>query len=467
MISTKKSTNRITIFNVLTTVLIQGIAFFTAPLFSRLLGTANYGVYSVFSMWVSIVAIVFGLQTFTTIIVAPGEFPDEDQLKYQSSILFLSITSYLSFSLLALVFMKPISVLLKMDPLLCIIMLVQGFATMCISFANAKFTCEFKAESNLILSLTSSVVGIIISLILFNLIPLSINYYARILGVTIGDTLIAIVFCIYIFKKSRTFYNKEYWRFCLPLSVPYIFHSISGILLNQSDKVMIQQILNYSQAGIYSLACSFAGIMTVIYCALNNSWVPFYFEYLRRNKIDEMHKHTRYYLELFTILCIGFVLLSPEVFHLFASSDYWEGCKYIPLFVAATYFTFLYSFPVNYEAFCKNSRIVAITTMVAAAINIILNYFFILWFGALGAVYATVISHAIQFLVHHVSATYFIDKGRYPFNIKTFLPFSLCFISIAIICFIVEDKYIIFRWGIGTCLGIFEILRIYKRKAIF
>ena len=46
-----KNINKITIMNICSTILLQGIAFFSAPIFTRLLGAEQYGYYSIFSSW--------------------------------------------------------------------------------------------------------------------------------------------------------------------------------------------------------------------------------------------------------------------------------------------------------------------------------------------------------------------------------------------------------------------------------
>ncbi len=45
-------------FNILNTVLLRGISIFTAPLFTRLLGTSGYGVTQIYNTWVAVIAIV-------------------------------------------------------------------------------------------------------------------------------------------------------------------------------------------------------------------------------------------------------------------------------------------------------------------------------------------------------------------------------------------------------------------------
>lgn len=463
----KKSINRITLINILSTVLLQGISFISAPIFSRLMGTANYGVFSLFQTWTSVITTVFSLQTVATVSVAPAYFKEEEQPGYQSSVLFLSIASYAVLALLSLLLLTPLSMLTKMAKPACILMLVLGFAQMCISFANAKFTIEFRADNNLKLSLSSTLLGVALSLVLFRFISASDNYYARMLGITIPEFCIAVGLCWSIFKNGRKTVQLDYWKFCLPIALPCIFHSLSGLVLNQSDRIMIQRILGESQVGIYSLAFAFGNITHIIYLSLNNSWIPFYFEDLREQNIDGLHKRARNYTELFTVLSVGFVLLSPEVYRIFASEEYWEGGSFVALFVLSSFFTFLYSFPVNYEAYCKNSKVMAMTTMFAALLNIGLNLLFIRLFGTIGAVIATVISHFLQFALHHICARYWIKQHVYPFKIQLFLPYILCLGAVIASCYAVGNNFAWIRWGLGAVVGAVELYRIVKRKTIF
>ena len=299
------------------------------------------------------------------------------------------------------------------------------------------------------------------------MIPQTINYYARIIGVSTVALLLGLGLCAGVLKTGKCFVNRTYWRFCLPLAIPVVFHAVSGTILNQSDRLMLKFLMTDAEVGIYSLACSFGAIISIVYLSLNNSWVPFYYEFSRNRQIDTMKQHARNYMELFTVLCVGFLLLSPEVFRIFASSEYWDGARFIPLFVVAHYFTFLYSFAVNYETFHENTRIMAITTVAAAVINILLNYFLIISMGVIGAVLATLIAHVVQFALHYFSAKYLIKGGEYPFVAKFFFLFMATVIVVAAVCYFIDTGLAIYRWGIGAALGVWEVLRIYKRKSIF
>jgi len=56
----KTNANRVTLLNIISTLLLQGIAFITTPLFTRLLGTTQFGTYSIFNSWVLILTCLMG-----------------------------------------------------------------------------------------------------------------------------------------------------------------------------------------------------------------------------------------------------------------------------------------------------------------------------------------------------------------------------------------------------------------------
>lgn len=462
-----KKSNRIVFFNIISTVILQGLAFFSTPIFSRILGAGNYGIVSIYITWVSVVSIIFGLRTNATLSVAINEYPQSEQEKYQSSVLFLSVIIFLFFSVSVLIFITPISSVIKLEKSVILFVLIQGFGNYCVTFANSKFTFEFKAGWNLVLSILTSGGSIALSLAMIPLFVKEDNYWGRILGQAVIYLIVGMAVCIYVFYKGRVFYNKVYWRFCVPIAIPVIFHSLSGLVLNQSDRIMLQHIENNAVVGIYSLAFSFSAVLGTIWTALNNSWVPFYYEFTRKNNIADMKVHAKNYIELYTVLSVGFVLLAPEVFHIFAGRDYWAGEPLIPVFSIGNYFVFLYSFPVNYEFYNKKTSTIAIGTISAGLCNIVLNIIFIMHYGMFGAAAATTVAHILQFLFHHLCARYFTDgNGRYPFKLLPFLSIGAVYILVCMVVGSLSSQFAV-RWMAGIGLGLLEALRICKRKSIF
>jgi len=458
--------NRVAFFNILSTVVLNGISIFTSPLFSRMLGTSGYGVISTYTTWVSLIAIVFSLQVANTVANARVHYSEEEQNRYQSSVMGLSCLTYFLCSIPTLLFSKQIAGLLKVEQAMIPIMLIHAFGTNCIGFVTTRFSYEFKAGRNFLISISITISTIVLSVILIKQFPYELGYWGRILALAVVYGLFGIGSCLYILFKGKKIYNRKYWQFCIPIAIPFVFHCLSDLLLGHSDRLMLKQLGTDSMVGQYSLAFNFAGIIYTIWTSLNNTWSPFYYEYMRKRQSDELRKAGRNYVELFTVLAIGFVLLETEVYHVFASKEFWNGTPLIPMFVVGHYMIFLSSFCVNYETFHKKTKIMAIGTIMATIVNVVLNYIWIQKFGLYGATLATMVSHSLQTLYHQILARRIGAKGEFVFTGRIMFPYVISFLAAAVFAMLTPNLWFV-RWSMGAALGVWELNRIIKRKSIF
>lgn len=460
-----KRQNRVAFFNILSTLLLRGISIFTMPLFSRLLGTSSYGVTQVYNTWVSVFAIVLTLQTQGTLVNARMEYPEEEQNRYQSSVMGMSVLMYLFCSGIILCLLNPISNALKLSKFLVILMLIQAFGTFCVNFLNQKFVYEFKAGRNMLLSLGVTLTTLVLSVVLILQLPKEINYYGRVVAIAVTYGIIGIPVCIYILAKGKIIFRKEYWKFCIVLAIPTVFYNLSDLILGQSDKVMVQQILGTTAAGLYSAALNFGGIVFTIFTALNSSWCPFFFDDMKMGNRENVREKAKNYLELFTVLAVGFILLSKEVYQIFVDSSYWSGTKMIPIFVSSYFLNFLCTFPINYEYYHKQTKVVAVVTIGSSLVNVGLNFVLIQQFGMAGAALATMISHCLQLMLHYCYTRYILGKKDYPFGIQLWIGYTAAYFIVVIFSSVTYNFWPI-RWLLGAGIGVWELLRIRKRKVL-
>lgn len=460
-----KRQNRVAFFNILSTILLRGISIFTAPLFTRLLGTGGYGITQIYNTWVAVIAIVFTFQTQGTLVNATVEYPQEAQKRYQSSVMCMSVLLYMLCSAVVLLFIDPISQALKLNRILIILMLIQAFGTFCVNFLNQKNVYEFKAGQNMVMSLTVTLTTLVLSLLFVLSMPKEINYYGRIAAVAGTYGIIGIPICIAILRKGRTFIDSGFWKFCIVLAIPSVFHNLSDLILGQSDKVMIQQLLNTDLLGIYGAALNFGGIIFTIFVALNNSWCPFFFEDHKNGDTHKVREKATNFLELFTVLSVGFMLLSKEVYQIYVGPEFWDGTILILIFSASYYLNFLCTFPVNYEYYHKKTKIVAIVTITASVINLGLNWVLIHAMGMAGAAVATMLSHCLQLLMHYVYVRYLLKEGEYPFGIRMWWKYAAAFIGAVVFIALTWDRALM-RWTLGAVLGLIELRQIKKRKVL-
>ena len=460
-----KKQNKVAFFNILSTMLLRGLSIITAPLFSRMLGPDGYGIVSIYTVWVSALQIAFTLQTQGTMANAKVEYDDEQRGKYHSSVLALSLLFFAVCSGVVLIFLDPVAAALKLPPMVVVLMLVHVITGYCVNFLHNKFVHEFRAGFNCFMSVLVALLTMALSLLFIMLLPPEMDYYGRIGGQVATYALVGIPACVYVLAKGKTFVSREYWRFCLPLCLPLVFYNLSDLILGYTDRLMLQRMMTDSMVGLYSLASAFGNIMFTIFTALNNSWVPFFFEDYKLGRQDQMRRQAKNFLELFTVLSMGFVLLTPEVYHVFAGEEFWPGTELVPVFVISFYLNFLCTFPVNIEYYYKKTKAVAAVTIGASLVNIVLNFFLIRSLGPMGAALSTAISHGVQLVLHYLYARFRLGRADYPFKIGLWGGYAAAFFGIVVFAWALSGAWFI-RWAVGAVLGVWELLRIRRRKVL-
>lgn len=460
-----KSANKIVTLNILSTILLQGIAFFTVPIFTRMLGADQYGAYSVFFSWVGILTSLMGLGVPSTLATGRYEFKDS-YYEFRSSILLFSTFISLIILTMGSIFIHPISKWLGYSELLVILVYLASFSNCIIGFIQNACTYEKRADINLVISIFLSLSSPGLSIYLIHYFKDSEKFMGRVYGTVIPYSIVAVVLWIVFFKNKPTGLHLSYCRFGLTVGVPVVFHSLAQKILSQSDRVMMQRMgIERSEIGIYSLFYTLSSVLSIVLNALNTSWCPFYYDDLDTGSDDRLKRKCKNYVELFTILTCGFLMFSREVSYILADDSYRTGIDVIPMIVISVYFTFMYQFPVNFEFFHKKTNVIALGTLGAAMVNFLLNYLMIPLWGMYGAALATALAYGALFLLHYWIVTHKLPV-RFHLNAVVFLP-GLIVVSLGIVIFytLAEAWYI--RWGVGVLLGVYELARIFERKTIF
>lgn len=466
MMKKKFGLNGIALLNITSTLLLQGIAFLSTPIFTRLLGPTQFGIYSLFNSWVQICTCFMGLGMASALGSGLYVFK-ERYFAFRNSVLLVS-TILGILEILLMVVLYPI-IIVKISDFSILFVVIIGITSLAhyiVNFAQTAFIYEKNAIPNFILSIFLSAVSVAVSVILIYKVDIEIRYIGRIYGITITYCTTAVLVWVLLFLKKPIGFNKEFFKYGFTVGFPIIFHLLAQQLLGQADRIMMQAYgKSSSEIGIYSLFYTLSSVLLTVLTALNNSWCPFYYDDVSHKKWDELNKKSKNYIELFTILAIGFLLLSREVAYLMADKSYWDGIDILPILSFAMYFTFMYQFPVNFEFFYKKTKIIAMGTFGAGVVNVILNAIMIPIMGMYGAAIATALSYMALFLVHFYIVRH-MKNNPYHLKITVFFP-GLLGMTLGVVLFFVLSSWWYIRWGIGMILGCFEVYRIYKRKSIF
>ena len=440
---------------------VRGVAFLSIPIFTRLLSTSDYGKISVFATYVAIFTVVASLGLTHSAQRGLLDFKSDFD-NYISSIAFLSFLLFLVFFSIMSIIYRPMSKLLEIDGYLYFFLIGQAYFAFVRRFILVKFRLQYKYRIVSLANIAVSIASIGLSIILIKEVFTGEEYLGKIIGTGIFPITIGIASLLYLIVKGKKLINPTYWKAALFVSVPFIFHSISGIINAQFDRIIIAKYLSTSQTGLYSFAYNIGLIISVVWMSMNSAFNPYFFEKIKEKEDNEILIYSKLYRDAFTIIFLVLLLISPEIVKLMAEESYWVGLNIVPWIFFALFFQVLISFESKIIYVHKKTYLIPIGTIIAAASNIVLNIIFIPIYGYEAAAVTTVISYVFLFLYHFFVTKFVVKTSFYGFLFH-FRAIFAAVVGTVIFIYLKDVLYARIASAIVVIvLGSFLLFRLYK-----
>ncbi len=395
--------------------LIKGISFLALPLFSRLMSVEEFGAYNVYIGYTEILTILIGLALHSSLKNAKYKY-QEKLNSYLSCIVLLPVVLMLVFISFGNLLFDWLSPVLNMNRITLNILVIHSFASAVFILYNAKLSLDYRYKSYLVLSTINCLGDLLLSVILMFTILNSDHYLARVIGTALPLVLLSVYILITFFISAKPTFNKEYYWFSLKYSIPVIPHGLSQVVLASSDKIMIENYLGKTEAGLYSFGSNVAGIVRVTTLSLDNVYGPWFYDQINQENYSKVKKFSSIYIIMMCAFISLIILLVPEIVFIAGGDKYSSSVYAVIPSVTSMFFTFLYTLPSTVEYFYGKTWIIAASSVFSAILNIILNLIFIPRYGYIAAVYTTLVSYIIYFLIHYLAA-YILTRKWFFSNI--------------------------------------------------
>jgi len=411
---------------VLAQFLTMGLAFITMPIFTRLMSPEDYGVMSVFTSFVGIISIIFGLGVGGAITRYYYEDKD-DFFDFLNSNVWLIIIASVTLTGLAIIFRNKLQTFLNIP--FGMIYIAFGIAIPQAIFQLYKSYLRASKRSKKLASL--DVIGALVGTGLAILIMIQMNedrYYAKAIGQAVSAIMMFLLTFWFLRKEINFNLKKEHLSYSLIFGLPIILHLLSGNILNTFDQIIINQLVGQHQTGIYSVAYKIGMIQSLISTGILRAWTPIFYDKLNKGKYEDINALAKKYAFIVMFVAIFLIFFTKEIITILADKRYHEALGIIPIIIVSYFFLFLYTMYVNYAFYEKKTKNIAAITIIAGGVNILLNYLLIPSFGYIVAAWTTLISYVVLFLLHYINVKWIIKIKRIT-NIKIFiLPTLLLFL---------------------------------------
>lgn len=431
------------------TVLQRSISIITTPIFTRLLTTEEYGQYSVFLSWMGI------LTCFVTMYIYSGIYPqaivkfEEERSQYSSAMQGLTIALVTAWLCVYFILINFWNKLFSLNTSQMLAMFVIMWANAIFGFWSAEQRVEYRYRKLVIVTLIEAILQPVLCVVL---IQLSNNdkVTGLVWGIAIATFLSYIALLIRQLLKGKVFFSKKIWSYSLKLAIPLIPHYISTVLLNSSDRIMIQKLVGDGQAGIYNLAYTVSICGTLINQAMLQTLQPWIFQKIKADKYEEIKKVAYPALVVIAVVNLLVVLFTPELIRLFGPESYHDAIWVMPPIAMSVFFMFMYNLFSTFEFYYEKSSYVSAATVIGAALNIALNYVFIKQYGYYAAGYTTLFCYIVFAVAHYLFMRRICRKeinNTIVYDVKILILISVAFLLCGFALMVTYD-YQLLRYGI-------------------
>lgn len=425
----------------------QGCTLLSNIYFTRFMSQIDYGLYSNYYSYVAIFASIIGVNLYVGLSNAYIDFKN-DIYRFRSAVLTLALILFVfTFSISILMYD-----LLQIDCYIYILNHALGFFLINYYITSLNMENNYKIKG--LMLCIPNLLQVILSIIA---VTICNNYVYRIYGSASAIFICGIFSTLIIFYKYRPNINISYWKYALKISLPAVITSVSYMIMQQCDKIMITSILGAEQTAIYSLIFYIGYILLAVQQATGGVWQVWLYRTLENGNMSVVVSKQKIYIKFMIVISIILYMSSPDIIKLLSPEQYWHF-EYVVPFIIGSYIMFLYNFHISALEFYKKTGVISIIVCIATIINIILNYYCINLYGGIAAAYTSIISYLIIFLC---SGIYLKSRYGYFYDVKYIVSSLISVVIMGWYFLWIYDnevqRYVSFLSGIG-----FMVIMYYK-----
>ena len=384
----------------------MAVQLFVGIYVARYLGPERFGLLSYANSYVGIFTAIAILGLDGIVVRELVKSPDQRDTLLGTSFLLKVVGTLLMWVLiLATLFFS------NNDPLTSALIAIIAFGVLFQTFNVIDY--NFQAEVKLKYVVHSQIVQLIVSSItklVLILKGLPLVWFAAVYSL---DAIILAVGLAYAYSRNSGSIKKWKWNAKVALALlldswPLMFAYMSYLIYAKIDRIMIKEMLDEHNVGIYSAAYILYEAPLFISLMIAKSVYPILVQYYQdnKNRFFQLYSTLSSYLTLLSYLIVLFIFIFHEILIQITFGESFEESSKILMLLSfgmiPMFNAFLRS---SYITISGNQKIILYTTLFSAMLNIVLNLLLIKAYGVIGAVYATVFTQTLSLIVLNFAFT--------------------------------------------------------------
>lgn len=238
-------------------------------------------------------------------------------------------------------------------------------------------------------------------------------------------------------------------------SVPLLFAQAGSILYNRIDIFMVGYLMSASVTGYYNIAFLVSSIILLPLTGCNQLFAPIASRLYENDEKTELNglyaTVTRWVFSAALLAALGAIIYAREIMSIFGP-EYVAGTPVLMLFAVGQLLNSTVG-PSNYLLMMTDHQYLSfVNHWIFGVVNVVLNYFFILWFGLIGAALATASIVGVLNIVRWIEIQYLEQLS--PYSRAFYKPILAGIGALAVMVVVKVSLSGLVSLVIGGCAGV-------------
>lgn len=383
--------------------------FILIPLFSETIDIALYGLLTLFEICFDIINPISNIGVENALM--RWYYDDEAKGKEKSlyfTVFLFSLISTIAVLLISFIIMSNFKASVFSSDVsnsLIVVFLFSSFLRLIVASPLTLLRIKQKAIKQTGMVLLALVMTVSLTYIFLKFYKMEL--YGVFLASLISNGILLLLLTPDIIKNIRIKIEKSLLKKMLNYSYPLVFAGLLTTVLILSDRYILKYYYTLGDVGVYSLAYKISNIIKIcITTSFMQSYVVSFFKGMTNVKESNrfLVKSLTYFVFIAIYLSLFIVYFGKEVLVVLSkgNQDYWQAYVLLPLLLIAVVLSGvrqISSMPLRRE---KQTRLISIYSICAAVLNVALNFVFIPYWGAYGAIVSTIIAQLMVVVAYNL-----------------------------------------------------------------
>lgn len=445
----------------------QIISFFLLPLYTSRIPTDEYGnfdyIVTIAAFALPVVTMLMEESMFRFLIDAKDK---EEKRSIISQTFLYSLTSTIIISVLFAFF----SVITQYE--LAFPMWIYSIALLSTALSNALSRGEGKIALYSLSNFIASISTIVLNLIFI----LGFHWGAK--------ALISSIVVAHLLASSIVFVNLKVWKLIdvhrwnptllktmLKYSFPLVPNTISWSIINTSDRLVIMNVLGASANGLYSMSYKFPHIINSFYSYFIIAWRESSAKMARDDDFTSLNRIYRLSTVMLFSITVCMITGIRLIYPFFINENYKSSVVYVPIIAISVFYASIAGFYGGIFAAYKDTRVLGITSLSAAIINLLVDIALIHSIGIYAAAISTFASSYYLYIYRKITIRKYV-RIQDEINVAFFIAFVVALAvfyydnkNVTIVAFVISVIVsIVINWKTINAMLNFIIGKMFRKK---